>query len=561
MTTSRSGKEQMASLDDLMLTAGVLETPAWFSKVKLPNWPFPHQMDTLKQYPNHIRYGDFSDPGTGKTFPAQAHAVLMSALGNKVVFTMPPKLIRQFEGELKDFFKGIDEHLHIAHLDVGAVQKDKLTKRWDEKGWPDILLISYDAFRSFNSRTKMSTAPRNQWKMPDGSSYWTKDGDGNQVAKDRSVSPVTKNGDSIVFRKGKAKARNRNQMRLKQVGYNVYFFDEAHALCNPDSIAFKAVQHMDHEMRDDIALYLMTGTPVPTHLHNVYGLIRLLNRDAYANKTQFKRKHVILNPNTKFEHVLGYHKEEEIYRHLYRYARRVQKRDVLPLKDPLITATPIRLAGQHKKLYDRILRDRFAVLGDKVLAPDNDSALRNLALQLVSCPDEFDESGSIGRENELTKWLDDKLESINPANHKVIIFGHYKSTIRFLAKRYAEWNPAVMNGTTTSGWKEVDRFKEDDSCRMFIVNWASGGSGLNLQVASHIIFYEVPTSPKDAKQAIARADRSGQKNVVNVYFPRVIGTYLDRNFKNLLKNEQQNNKVVRDKHDLLYEQLGVGRAA
>lgn len=33
--------EPTASLDDLMLTAGVLETPAWFSKIKLPQLAVP----------------------------------------------------------------------------------------------------------------------------------------------------------------------------------------------------------------------------------------------------------------------------------------------------------------------------------------------------------------------------------------------------------------------------------------------------------------------------------------------------------------------------------------
>lgn len=566
---SSSESAPTARLDDLMLAAGVTNAPVWFSDIRLPNWPFPHQMDALKAYPQHIRYGDFSDPGTGKTFPAQTHAILMAALGNKVVFTMPPKLIRQFQGEFKEFFQGIGERLHIAHLDVGAVQKDKLTKRWDVEGWPDILLISYDAFRQFNAKAKMRTVPRQQWKLPPErwedpkvpESYWTKDEEGNQVAKDNAAQPHTKEGKPVVFRKGVAKAENTNQLRLKEAGYNVYFFDEAHALCNPEAIVWKAVQHMDHELRDDIAIYLMTGTPIPTHLHNVYGLIRLLDRTIYKNKSQFMRRHVIRNPDVKYLQVLGYKNEEEIYDHLYRYARRVQKRDVLNLKDPLITSTPIKLAGKHKKLYDQIIRDRFAVLGDQVLTPDNDSALRQLALQLISCPDEFDTTGSIGQDNELTKWLDDKLDSINPANHKVIIFASYKRTVSFLAKRYAQWNPAVMNGTTTAGWKQVDKFNTDDSCRLFIVNWISGGAGLNLQIAHHIAFYEVPTSPKDAKQAISRADRNGQEHIVNVYFPRVIGTLLDRNFKNLLKNERQNNKVVRDQHDLLYEQLGVGRRA
>ncbi len=560
----------MADLNDLMLAAGVLDTPAWFAEIPVPHWPFPHQMEDLKCLSQNIRFGLFGDPGTGKTFPAQIHGVLMAALGNKVVYVMPPKLIRQFQGEFGEFFPGLDAHLTIDHLDIGAVQKAKRLERWDRDGWPDLLLLSYEVFRSLNARTTLRTVPRGQWKRPPEHwpdpatpvGYWTRDEEGERVAVAEEP-PYTAQGDPIHFVKGEAKARNRNRMRLKEAGYNVFVCDEAHALCNPEAIAFKSLQQMDYELGDDIALYLMTGTPVPTHLENVYGLIRLLDRTAYRNKTQFERKHVLFDPNARFRKVIGYQGEEEIYTKLYRYARRVQKRDLphLGLKDPLITATPLRLAGKHKALYDQVLRERFAVLGTTVLAPDNDSALRHLALQLITCPDQFDESGAVGQDNELTKWLDDTLASIGPAHHKVIVFAYYQRTVDFLAQRYAAWNPAVMNGSTAQGWKEVERFNTDPTSRLFIVNWQSGGAGLNLQIASHIVFYEVPTSPKDAKQAIARCDRSGQTEIVNVYFPRVLGTLLDRNFKRLLENERQNNTVVRDVHDLLHQQLGVGRRA
>ena len=137
----------------------------------------------------------------------------------------------------------------------------------------------------------------------------------------------------------------------------------------------------------------------------------------------------------------------------------------------------------------------------------------------------------------------------------MIIFAYYKRAIDFLAKRYAQWAPAVVYGESASGRNEVERFKKDPNCRLAIINWKSGGAGLNLQVASHILFYECPTSPGDAKQAIARADRKGQQNIVNVYFFRVMSTLLDRNFKNLLKNEQSNNRVLRDRKDLLHELL------
>ena len=72
-------------------------------------------------------------------------------------------------------------------------------------------------------------------------------------------------------------------------------------------------------------------------------------------------------------------------------------------------------------------------------------------------------------------------------------------------------------------------------------------------MASHIIFYECPTSPKDAKQAIARCDRTGQHLLVNVYFMRVLRTLSDRNFKKLLTAEEDVNKIVQDELGLIHE--------
>lgn len=562
---SGSDGKPTATLHDVMMVAGVLDAPEWFNQIQLPNWPFDHQLDTFKAYTRNIRYGDFSEPGTGKTYPAQMHAILMAALGdNKVVFTMPPKLIRQFHQEFLTFFLGIGDHLVIDHLDGSGMQNAKKIKRFEEEGWPDILMMSYDRFRQFNGRKKKRKVPWTQWYQEDGVTPYFKTKDGKRVREiaDHSASPYTKGGKAEgqpIDAKGKAD--NPDQMRLKQEGYNVFFFDEAHRLCNPESQAFKACQNMDYELQNDVAMYLMTGTPVPTHLHDVYGIIRLINPGKYRNKTKFMRMHVIKDNSVRYLRVLGYKDEETVHRALYENARRVQKRDVSYLPDPIISSTPVKLTGAHKKLYDQVIRDRFALLGDQVLSPDNDSALRQMALQLISCPDEFDPTGQLTMDNELTDACDTLLDSIGPHQNKVIIFAHYKKTVKFLARRYAHWNPAVMNGTTSAGWKEVDRFKEDPTCRIFIVNWESGGEGLNLQVASHIVFYECPTSPRHAKQAIARADRTGQVKVVNAYFFRVMATYYDRNFKNLLNNEQQNNKVVKDRHDLLHEHLKVGRKA
>lgn len=576
-----------ASLHDLMLTVGVGNHPGWFSEISLPNWPMEHQLDTLKMYPWNDRFGDFSEPGTGKTFPAQVHAIMMAAMGNKVVFTTMPGLIPQFMAEFEVFFPGISKRLKIEHMDCTATQKKKKEQVWDVEGWPDILVLSYDIYRLYNDRNPRKKIGNNVWKIRNINQIGTKlefatsyfleedipevpgvNGQPGIPARLKGeprfpqAQPYTKDGREIAPKTGTA--RNPKQMQLKAHGYNVLFFDEGDALCGLDSILSESVHAMSTELKDDVAIYVMTGTPIPTKLHNAYGLIRLINPTAYLNKASFIRQHceheefsipLANGKSKKIKEIVGYFDTEKVHESLWKNARRVQKRDVIAMPEPIISEVPVRLSGRHLKLYRQVINDRFAVLGDTVLAPDNSSALRHMALELISCPTKFDPT--LTECDELAKATGDLVESINPGpKRKLIIFAFYRGAIEQLAMQFAYRKTAVVYGGIPDRQAQVEKFQNDDECDTIIIQWVSGGVGLNLQVASYIIFYECPTSPKAAKQAIARADRKGQVNVVNVYFMRVRGTLSDKNFKALLANEESNNRAIKDRHDLLFELLG-----
>lgn len=552
-----------ATLHDLMMTQGVSNHPEWFAKIGLLHWPMEHQLKMVHTYAREMRWLDAGEPGIGKTYPAQIHGILMAALGNKVVYTMPPKLMIQFYREFGTFFKGIHNHLRIVTMDMSSVQKKKQIAEWEtNNSWPDILIMSYGTNRLLNDIHKGKNIGRNLWRLRNLDEIGTKeefrtmyfDADGN--AKSPKSQPYTPDGRK-VDRDGKAV--NPWQMLLKRRGYHVNFYDEAHALCGMDSIISMSIADMAEDLGDEVALYLMTGTPIPTHLHDVYGIIRLVNPKAYLGKSSFMRQHCILQefnvplPNGKkktIRSVVDYMDTEKIYDNLWARASRVQKRDVVSMPDPVISEVPVRLEGPHKRLYNDLINNRFAELGDLVLAPDNQSALRHMALQIISSPEHYGYTGA----NSVALALEELMDSIKPsAQKKTIIFAYYKSTMAELAKKYEAYNPCVVFGETSDAQRQIDRFCEDPDSPLLIINWIAGGAGLNLQVASYIIFYECPTSPKDAKQAIARADRKGQTKIVNVYFLRVLKTLSDKNFRSLLKNEESNNRAIKDKHDLLHE--------
>lgn len=544
------------NLNDLITELGVVNAPGWFKNIMLKFWPKPEQLVTMRQYPHFLRYGDFSEPGTGKTYPAQTHGILMAALGNKTLYIMPPRLIGQFFNEMKNVFRGVEKRLWIEALNQYTLKaRETQLNSWAESGkWPDILIMSYEMFRKYNSRDRKVNFPPASCKKDENGVIRTKFGD------EVSVEPAKTASGTIVKGKMVHRARNPHHLMLFNAGYHIMFFDEAHTnLCNNQNIAWKTCEYIDKTCRDDAAMYLMTGTPIPTKIENCYGIVKLVNPNAYRNKTAFLRRHVIMDTHSPFPVVLGYANLPELKRNLYAFGRRVEKRSVTNLDVPMVTVHPVQLAGPHLKLYKTYLRDRYAVVDDAVLSAESDQQLIQDAHQLITVPEKFDPKGAAGpiaKSNELRKTLDELLDSIDPWQNKVLVFAKYTSTVAALAEHLKEFNPAVLNGKTRDGDAEVAKFQNDPNCRVFVLNWTSGGAGLNLQSnCSTVIFYETPTSPKDAEQAMGRVDRTGQKELVNLHFMNVKGTYAGRSLRNLVENGLTNNVVIGDVNPLIYEQI------
>ena len=307
---------------------GVQNIPKTLFSLRLPEAtpPTAEQIDMIRRYLANERYLDAGEPGTMKTFPAHCHGILMAALGNQVVYTMPPKLIEQFYDEMLDWFAGVENHLAIERYVGSAAQKKALLHRWQAEGWPSILMVSYDGYRELNDVSKKKKIGKNQWYNEAGQ----------RVADNYAGAKFTKDGRPLT---AKGYVSNNKHLLLTRAGYNVFFFDEAHYLSGMDSIISRSV--LDTVGRDT-ALYLMTGTPTRGDIGSAYGLIRLVNPDAYSGQASFERQHAVKRPMRvsikgkprTIRVVDHWVNTEKIHRELFRYARRLQKRQVMKLPDP-----------------------------------------------------------------------------------------------------------------------------------------------------------------------------------------------------------------------------------
>lgn len=300
--------------------------------------------------------------------------------------------------------------------------------------------------------------------------------------------------------------------------YKVIVADEAHNVSNTNKY-FQATFMSVHQK--NMELLLMTATPTPTELSSAYGQIRLKNPKAYASFTQFERLHCIKEGPVGRRVTVGYQNNDLIEAHLMANSVRVLSKDVLKLQDPNIFDHVVELSYKHSSLYGRLLVERMLELGDELLVARNAQALRQMALQIITNLQKFTED-KIG--DEPTDTLLAIVDAIDLTKTKVVIFCHFKDTVEKLNRVFKQYNPALVYGSSDTS-VNVKKLLEDDTCRVGILNFASGGAGFNLQSVCHnVIIYEAIGSPGMIEQAIGRVHRGGQTQPVVVWMFRYLLT-------------------------------------
>ena len=101
---------------------------------------------------------------------------------------------------------------------------------------------------------------------------------------------------------------------------------------------------------------------------------------------------------------------------------------------------------------------------------------------------------------------------------KLILFGYLKEVVTELKKEFPK--AVTVTGSDNVNQKQyaVDSFQNNPDCKLIILNFKSGGTGLTLTAASRVAFIEFPWTFSDCEQAEDRAHRNGQKNNVNCYY-------------------------------------------
>ena len=470
------------------------------------NSPFPHQISGLRILAGHDwseRSALWDEPGVGKTLPMQALILLYHLSGVRSIMTMPPKLIGSWLESLKRDWTIPDDlgfDYFINNL-TPKKRKDAYAEFSFNDSWPSLMLMSYERIRH------------------DG--YY-----------------------------------------LKGCGYKAFLFDEADKLSNSQTKLWGAVWQLVYASKGQYALHLFTGSEIRNIPTDAYGLVKLIDPDLFYDYSQFYNRYVdeAITINRQdaatgrmFENVIGYTYKnlDELGEIMLRRARKMTLRDVQSdLPEMRTIEVPVDLSTAHRKLYRTLISTRLLEVNGELLNAEHASQLRQYAGRILSCPHQYvddDKVEKTKKDNAVMQTADEIVASVNPRQHKIIVWAWYKDTIDYLKERYSEFNPAVIYGGQSAGEAEANRLKFEEGsasdCGMMIANWGAGGAGFNWQCAHYMMFIENPTTPRDVQQAVARMERTGQKEAMICYFLRVMGTVADKSFTKMVSKTHKVTEV------------------
>ena len=274
--------------------------------------------------------------------------------------------------------------------------------------------------------------------------------------------------------------------------------DEAHYVKNPAAQRTMAMQKL---LEKTEGVLYMSGTPLVNRVDEMCFLVSCLQPQLSARLEQLK----LVSTAEQFRNELS-----------GVYLRRVREDVLTELPDLIEKEQWCELGAAEQRIY------REAV------ASGNLMAIRQVSWQVP----ELKDSSKAMRLLEI-------CENAKEQGRKVIVFSFFRNTLQKVCALLGDRCSQIISGDINPGMRQqiVDEFNAAEAGAVLVSQVQAGGTGLNIQAASVVVFCEPQLTPAIENQAIARAYRMGQTRDVLVYRLLADET-IDERMLEILSNKQ-----------------------
>lgn len=271
--------------------------------------------------------------------------------------------------------------------------------------------------------------------------------------------------------------------------WDVIVFDEIHNLRNVRTKRYRAAQELVQTARYRWGL---SGTPIQNRIDDLAAVVALICPEIRIDPR-------LTSPDLVRERIRP-------------IIRRVRRKDVLPhLPEKRRRVMWLDMAPMQRQEYERALRgaqETFQQARQHVVALQLLARLQHIC-NFPSAPP-----------SPKCETLKDLVRRIVGNNEKVVIFTRFLGYgVYRLEMELSPFGLVSIHGQTSGPMRQeaIERFQSDPRCRIFVSTVQTGGVGITLTAANHVVHFDHWWNPAVAWQAEDRVYRIGQTKTVFVY--------------------------------------------
>lgn len=305
----------------------------------------------------------------------------------------------------------------------------------------------------------------------------------------------------------------------------VVVYDEAHYMKNRKSIRNHAGKKLSKVTPKTICL---TGTPITNRPAELWPLLNMVDPVAWPNFFKFAQHYCNASQTGFGWDFNGASNLDDLHERIKPWMVRRQKSEVLKeLPDKRHATVVIEFDERQRQNYNAVLSGAINVIR-------NTQASHN-PVNVLAEIERAKQATIYGKLTAAIAWVENFLDT----NGKLVVFCTHQFVVDALMEHFGEIAVKVTGEITGQQRQDaVDKFQNDDTCRLFVGNIKAAGVGLTLTAASDVAFIEYPWTPGDLTQAIDRTHRIGQTESVTVWYLVADGT-IEEEIVNLLQAKAQ----------------------
>lgn len=357
----------------------------------------------------------------------------------------------------------------------------------------------------------------------------------------------------------------REAKELNKLGFGTVIMDEAHRLAHPSaSKQCRAAWAVAHQAEFRFAL---TGTPVPDHVGDFWGLLHGIEPRSFPAKTRYLDRwaEITLNLWGGMEVVgLNPATAEEFRSITNPMWRRIPKAAALPFLPEKLPVqyrfTP--MTTSQAKLYRQMEEEMLVQLEDgEILTASGQLPRLTRLMQFAAASVRVNDAGDVDLVNPSCK-VNDLVELLEEMGDEPLVVAAVSRKLIELAAAKLK-DIGISYGLVTGAQSVADRAQavnafQDGKIRVILLTIGAGSEGITLTRANTLCFMQRSFRPLENEQTEGRVDRIGAEihDCIRIIEQITPGTVEERKRALLMGKEARIEEVVRDK-DALRRLLGA----